>query len=71
MTKEQEKFINKTYKQILYLGLIIAIPAVLSGVLGKFIDTKFETTPFATLTLMFVAFIFTWVFLIKVYFKTK
>jgi len=64
---EREKYRQRAFLMMLEVGVIIAIPAFLALFLGKYIDKTNKAGNTFTLSLLAVAFILSWIIIIKKY----
>ena len=67
--KEREKYRQKAFLMMLEVGIILAVPAFLALFLGKYLDKNYQTGNSVTLILLAVAFILSWVIIIRKYIK--
>jgi len=67
--KEREKYRQKAFFMMLEVGIILAVPAFLALFLGKYLDKNNQTGHTLTLILLGLAFILSWVIIVRKYIK--
>jgi len=65
--EEREKYRHRAFIMMLEVGAIIAIPAFTALFLGKYLDKNSQSGNIITLSLLGVAFIFSWIVIIRKY----
>ncbi len=67
--KERERYRQKAFFMMLEVGVILAVPAFLALFLGKYLDKNNQTGNAITLILLGLAFVLSWVIIIRKYIK--
>jgi len=67
--KERERYRQRAFFMMLEVGIILAVPAFLALFLGKYLDKNNQTGNTITLILLGLAFILSWVVIIRKYIK--
>ena len=56
-SKKDASLVWKTLGLLGHLGFLIAVPLVIFGLLGRFLDKRFDTSPWLLLTGLFISLI--------------
>lgn len=67
--KEREKYRQRAFLMILEIGAIIALPAFVAVFLGNYLDNNNQAERFYSSVLLFIAFVFSWVIIIRKYIR--
>ena len=66
----QSKNSNKRVIAILlYVGAIFAVPAIVAALFGSYLDNKYSTAPLYSAISFVVAFVLSWLTVIRLYIK--
>jgi hypothetical protein len=67
--QKREALVHKTFVLMFRILIIFAIPAIIAYFLGQWIDTTYDIRPKGTLMVLPIAFITSWVLVIRIYQK--
>ncbi len=67
--KEREKYRQRAFFMMLEVGIILAVPAFVALFLGKYLDKTNQTGNTLTMIFLAVAFVLSWVIIIRKYIK--
>lgn len=66
-TEIVHRFKNNTYRLALKFLVIFGIIAVIGAFVGHYIDTQFDIKPYGSFGILFISYLFTWSYILKVY----
>lgn len=67
--ERKEKLVHKTFKLMLVIAVIFALPAFTAFFLGKYLDSFYGSSNKFILISLAIAFVFSWVIVIFIYSK--
>ncbi len=69
ISSKKEVLLHKTFMLMFRILLIFGIPVVIAYFSGKAIDLRYNIRPYGTLACLFASFVFSWVWVIRLYTK--
>ena len=67
ISQEREQLLKKTFHMMFRVALIFGIPAIMAYFIGSWVDGRWNIRPYGTLSVLAVAFITSWAFVIHMY----